>query len=187
MRFGADPIGGLGVAVAGAGVANVPATLADVQFRQLLSSLSRLAGNARDSVLAGGFRLTPEFAEFALRGDGTGAIPPRVMQELFQAVAAPADRIQFTYALFDDGSGREFQSDPVLNIAGLGTANGERPFYHFARPVTFAPLSVIRMEIVELATVPGELHVSLHGYKVLGGAGTPTGRQRAASRRARGR
>uniref|UniRef100_UPI00248DB251 type I restriction endonuclease n=1 Tax=Dermacoccus nishinomiyaensis TaxID=1274 RepID=UPI00248DB251 len=48
--------------------------------------------------------------------------------------------VRAMYALFDDGSGREFQSDPVLNIAGLGTANGERPFYHFARPVTFAPL-----------------------------------------------
>ena len=112
-------------------------------------------------------------------------VPSGVMSELFQAVAVPTEQIQFTYALFDDGSGREFQSAPILNTAGLGTADGERPFYYFARPITFVPRSVIRMEVTELSTVAGDLYVSLHGYKVLGGAATPTGRQRPRQARRR--
>ena len=110
---------------------------------------------------------------------------PDVMSEAFEAIAAPPEHIQFTYALFDEASGREFQSEPILNTAGLGTANGERPFRYFARPITFAPLSVIRMDVTEISTVRGELHVSLHGYKVLGAAGTPTGRRGPARRRRR--
>ncbi len=70
----------------------------------------------------------------------------------------------------DEATDREFQSDPVLNIAGLGAADGKRPFRYFAQPITFAPLATIRMEITEQSDFRGELHVSLHGYKMLGGA-----------------
>ena len=67
----------------------------------------------------------------------------------------------------------------------LDSADGERPFRQLAQPITFAPRSVIRMEVTEVSRVAGTLHVSLHGYKVLGGAGSPTGRlpgQRRATR-----
>ena len=94
--------------------------------------------------------------------------------------------MQFLYALFDEGSGREFQSEPILNIAGLGAADGKRPFRYFAQPITFAPLATIRMEITELSDFRGELHVALHGYKVLGGAGHADGRACAAVRGAAG-
>ena len=86
----------------------------------------------------------------------------------------------FKYALFDQGSGREFQSEPILNIAGLGSSDGKRPFRYFARPIEFAPRSTIRLQITEVSAFQGELHVSLHGYKTLG---TPA-RQRRRDRRA---
>ena len=82
--------------------------------------------------------------------------------------------------------GREFQSDPILNIAGLGAADGKRPFRYFARPITFAPLATIQMEITELSAFRGALHVSLHGYKMLGAGRTPAeARTRTPRRRAR--
>lgn len=118
-----------------------------------------------------GFRLNPEFAERILLG---GADRLRADAAVFQVVTPPPEQIAFKYALFDDGTGREFQSEPILNLAGLGASDGGRPFRYFAQPIEFAPRSVIRMEVRELSTFRGELHVSLQGYKVLGAAGTPT-------------
>jgi hypothetical protein len=136
------------------------------------------------SVFTNGFRLNAAFASQVL-ADGAGTrLEPATLSSLFQVVAAPADRVQFRYALFDDATGREFQSQPILNIAGLGAANGDRPFRYFARPVAFAPRSTIRLEITEASDVPGELHVALQGYKVLGSADSPTGRRgRSRTRR----
>jgi hypothetical protein len=92
--------------------------------------------------------------------------------------------VQFKYALFDEGSGREFQSEPILNIAGLGSAGGERPFRYFAQPIVFKPRSTIRMEVTEVSDFKGLLQVALHGYKVLGGSDTSTGlAQRGTPRR----
>lgn len=125
--------------------------------------------------LRNGFRLNPALAETALTG-GTRSTELGTLERYFQVVAPPPEQVQFKYALFDDGSGREFQSEPILNTAGLGAADGSRPFRYFARPIDFAPRSVIRMQITEVSDFRGELHVSLQGYKVLGGAGSPTGR-----------
>ena len=96
--------------------------------------------------------------------------------------SAPPEETPFLYALFDEGSGREFQSGPILSIAGLGSSDGKRPFRYFATPITFSPLSTIRMEITELGRVRGELHVALHGYKMLGGPAVET-RDRERRRR----
>jgi len=72
-----------------------------------------------------------------------------------------------------------------LNIAGLGSADGKRPFRYFARPITFAPRATIRMEVTEVSDFEGELHVALHGYKVLGDPNSPTDvSQRRVARRA---
>jgi hypothetical protein len=139
-----------------------------------------------ESVLKGGIRLNPQFAEIALVDGGLNSITDEgISRRLFQVVSAPSDEIQFLYALFDEGSGREFQSEPLLNTAGLGISNGDRPFRYFARPITFAPRSTIRLEITEKSDFQGELHVSLHGYKVLGGPGTPTASAPAGRRRSR--
>jgi hypothetical protein len=130
-----------------------------------------------EAVLKNGFKLNPDIAEFVLQDINRqldGRTLRSTLQNLFQVVGAPPENIQFLYAIFDEGSGREFQSEPILNIAGLGISNGDRPFRYFAQPITFAPQSTIRLEVREVSDFQGELHVVLHGYKVLGGAGTPT-------------
>jgi hypothetical protein len=127
-----------------------------------------------EAVLKNGFKLNPDIAEFALQNGGKTPLDPSILASLFQVIGAPPENIQFLYAIFDEGSGREFQSEPILNIAGLGISNGDRPFRYFAQPITFAPQSTIRLEVREVSDFQGELDVVLHGYKVLGGAGTPT-------------
>jgi hypothetical protein len=80
--------------------------------------------------------------------------------------------VHFLYSIVDSGSGRELQNKAVHNIAGLGAADGDRPFRPFARPVPFVPRSTIRIEIEELSAGPffhdGTLYLVLHGYKRLG-------------------
>jgi hypothetical protein len=132
-----------------------------------------------EAVFKNGLKLNPAVAEFALQG---GTLSVDSLNKLFQVVGSPADLIQFKYAIFDEGSGREFQSEPILNIAGLGSAAGERPFRHFAQPITFGPRATIRLEITEVSDFKGELHVVLQGYKVLGNPGTPTARLRNRTR-----
>lgn len=170
-------------------------SLRNITINNLLSGLERALTETPDlltgetgpeAVFKGGIRLNPQFAELALLNDGRNEVNDiATLQRLFQVVSAPSGEIQFLYALFDDGSGREFQSEPLLNTAGLGISNGDRPFRYFARPITFAPLSTIRMEVIEKSDFQGELHVSLHGYKVLGSPGTPTATNRPLRRRGR--
>jgi len=156
-----------------------PTALRDITLGQLLSGLeSQLQETEAQTAFKTGIKLNPQFAESALLNGGQAVLDPSVLKNLFQAVSAPPEEIQFLYAIFDEGTGREFQSDPILNTAGLGISNGERPFRYFARPISFAPRSTIRMQVTEVSEFQGELHVSLQGYKVLGGAGTPTGRIR---------
>lgn len=80
--------------------------------------------------------------------------------------------LDFKYSLVDSGSGRELQNQPIHNIAGLGAADGDRPFRPFARPAFFAPRSTIRIEVEEVSE--GSLYrdavlfIVLQGYKRLG-------------------
>jgi hypothetical protein len=159
--------------------------LRDISIGSLLDALASALAQTQDvlrgetgpeAAFKGGIRLNPRFAELALSNDGRANLSDDVLQNLFQVVSAPSDEIQFLYAIFDEGSGREFQSEPLLNIAGLGASNGDRPFRYFARPINFEPRSTIRMEVTEKSDFQGELHVSLHGYKVLGSPGSLTGR-----------
>lgn len=152
---------------------------------QLIATSTTLRNESGpEAVFKNGIKLNPAVAELALQNEGQGQLSKDVIAKLFQVVGSPSELIQFKYAIFDEGSGREFQSEPILNIAGLGSAGGERPFRYFAQPVTFRPRSTIRMEVTEVSDFQGELHVSLHGYKVLGGSDTPTA---VAQRRPRGR
>ena len=157
----------------------------DAKLRETSRLLNR--ESAAEAVFKNGIKLNPDIAEIALQNGGSIPLDSSVLASLFQAVAAPPENIQFLYAIFDEGSGREFQSEPILNIAGLGISNGDRPFRYFAQPIAFAPQSTIRMEVREVSDFQGELHVTLHGYKVLGGAGTPTGSRQRRTGRIRGR
>jgi hypothetical protein len=107
---------------------------------------------------------------------GTSPSPPDRASDAFRSfvegflVKWPG--IQFLYTIVDSGSGRELQNKPVHSLAGLGSADGNRPFRPFARPVAFVPRATIRIEVVELSEGPfykdGELQIVLHGYKRLG-------------------
>jgi len=158
--------------------------LQSITLGDILQSLDRqLVATSRtfsretgpEAVLKNGIKLNPDVAELSLQNNGLVALRDDVLGRLFQVVGSPPESIQFKYAIFDEGSGREFQSEPILSIAGLGSANGERPFRYFARPIVFRPRSTIRMEVTEISDFVGELHVSLHGYKVLGEPDSPTG------------
>jgi hypothetical protein len=154
----------------------------DRELTETTRTLNRETG--AEAVFKNGFKLNPAVAEFALQQEGDVRLQDDVLKKLFQVIGSPSELIQFKYALFDEGSGREFQSEPILNIAGLGSAGGERPFRYFAQPIVFRPRSTIRMEVTEVSDFKGELHVSLHGYKVLGGSNTPTAvSQRGTPRR----
>ncbi|HEV7397412.1 MAG TPA: hypothetical protein VGN86_12945 [Pyrinomonadaceae bacterium] len=154
----------------------------DAHLKEPSSTRTRDAGP--EAVFKNGIKLNPAVAELALQNRGGQTLSDDVLARLFQVVASPPELIQFKYAIFDEGSGREFQSEPILNIAGLGSASGERPFRYFAQPVTFRPRSTIRMEVTEVSDFKGQLHVSLHGYKVLGGSDSPTATaQRSTTRR----
>jgi len=66
------------------------------------------------------------------------------------------------------------QNLPINNIAGLGIANGKRPFKHLARPMVFQPRSTIRVTVEERFG-RGTLFIVFQGFKVLG-AGLAGGR-----------
>ncbi|HXW06502.1 MAG TPA: hypothetical protein VD833_14795 [Vicinamibacterales bacterium] len=141
-----------------------------------------------DAALEAGFRLNPDIAESVLTSlQSKSPVPTALTDRLFEAVSpAAADQLQFRYAIVDEGSGREFQSEPILNTAGLGIANGDRPFRYFAQPIRFAPRTTIRVDVIEVSRARGTVFIALHGYKVLGSEGTPTGRLLRSARRRRG-
>jgi hypothetical protein len=170
-------------------------SIRDITLGDLFDSLETALPSAPDAprgmppleaALRNGIKLNANLAALALQGNGNAVLDAASLSGLFQVVSPPAADVQFLYALFDEGSGREFQNDPLLNIAGLGSPDGRRPFRYFAQPITFAPLTTIRMEITQLSDFRGELHVSLHGYKVLAPAGPgPAPRDRTRRRRSR--
>ena len=169
-------------------------TLRNLGFRNVLDSLERSLSATPDvpgdtppleAALRNGIKLNPDFATLALQNGGNARVDRTSFSRLFQVASAPPDEVQFLYALFDEASGREFQSAPLLSIAGLGAADGKRPFRYFAQPIKFTPLATIRMEVTELSDFRGELHVALHGFKALGEAqplSPPIGRSRRRRR-----
>jgi hypothetical protein len=179
ITFGVSSVGelGLGGTTIGELIASLSKVLDELEF----ANITRQIGPRTATVLKDGVRFNPEFAERIFLTNGF-ELDEQILGEAFQAVGAPPERVAFKYALFDQGTGREFQSEPILNIAGLGSADGKRPFRYFARPIEFAPRSTIRLQVTEVSAFKGELHVSLHGYKTLGTPGTPTAPGRARGR-----
>jgi len=97
---------------------------------------------------------------------------------LLQCLLVQTCGIDFKYSIIDSGSGRELQNQPIHNIAGLGKADGERPFRPLAKPMLFMPRSTIRVEIEEVSEGllyrDSLLYIVLHGYKMLNyGTGLP--------------
>jgi hypothetical protein len=192
IAAGAIPGGAVALAAAGPGPgAAWPPTLADFRMSWITNSLRRVIreeGAASLSqprpqrqraadlfeVLTRGIRFNRAALETLLARGEDAELRLQDLETLFEEIPPDDAPIRFLYRLLDEGTGREFQSDPILNTAGLGIANGDRPFRQFAVPIVFEPLTTIRMDVTEKTAVPAELHVALHGYRTLGGAGTPT-------------
>ena len=92
-------------------------------------------------------------------------MPFELLNSVFERLNRPED-VLFRYALFDTGTGRELQNQRLNNVAGLGIADGDRPFKRLARPMIFLPRSAIRVEIEEVYG-RGEVFVVFQGYKLL--------------------
>jgi hypothetical protein len=112
----------------------------------------------------------------ALANNGTLAdgLPGELVNRLFERLNQPDD-VSFRYAIFDGGRGHELQNRRINNIAGLGIANGDRPFKQLARPMSFLPRSTIRVEVEERFG-RGDLFIAFQGFKLLGG-GSQGGRR----------
>lgn len=126
-----------------------------------------------EQLLRNGFQLNPSFEHFVLsqveeaEGGRDYQVPEDIRNQLFQVVACRQAEVNFLYSISDNATNREFQSEPIHNIAGLGIANGDRPFRFFPQPIIFEPRSVIRVQITEISG-RGQLYIVLQGYKVLG-------------------
>jgi hypothetical protein len=118
-------------------------------------------------VNAGALRPSARFANTLRANPPIGNLSRDVLSRAFEATAGTED-ISFLYSIDIVSSGRELQNKPIHNIAGLGIANGDRPFRPFAQPFAFEPRSVIRIQVEELSTLPGTLYIVLQGYKTLG-------------------
>ncbi len=123
--------------------------------------------------LTDGFRLNPNFANLAIADLPLDQISPEDRDRIFETGCAAAEEVSFLYSIDVVGTGRELQSRPIHNIAGLGIANGDRPFRPFAKPIVFAPRSSTRIQIEERSGPPGTLFIVLQGYKLLGTAQIP--------------
>ena len=128
------------------------------------------------NALTNGFRIRPNFLRIAFDNSGvlTSGLPVNLVDRVFEPLNRPED-VSFRYTIFDSGRGIELQNQPINNIAGLGIANGDRPFKKFARPMIFLPRSTIRVTIEEHFG-RGTLFCVFQGYKILGMAAGVRGR-----------
>lgn len=115
--------------------------------------------------LRGGFRIRPSLLRATFNGALTSQ-PLSTVLQLFEPMNVP-ERVQFLYSIEDTGTGRAWQDQPVHSIAGLGIANGDRPFRQLAFPMDFLPRSTIRLRVEEIFG-RGQLHLVFQGYRVLG-------------------
>lgn len=118
--------------------------------------------------LVDGIRIRPEYLRIALSdGGGLSAnVPMPVVDELFERLNAP-ETMSFRYSIFDSGRGIELQNQPIHNIAGLGIADGSRPFKKLLRPMLCVPRSTIRVRVEERVG-RGTLFIVFQGFKMLG-------------------
>jgi hypothetical protein len=113
-----------------------------------------------------GVRVHPLRTRFAFGvGGQLNTVGQDLLGRLFQSVNQP-EEARFLYSIIDTGSGRELQNQRVLNIAGLGAANGVRPFKIFHKPMSFLPRSTIRVQVEEVFG-RGRLFLVFQGYKIL--------------------
>jgi hypothetical protein len=118
--------------------------------------------------LTRGFRLNPDAVTLAAADLPLDQLSDGTRGRIFETGSVAAEEVSFLYSLDMGNTGREYQSKPIHNIAGLGIANGDRPSRPFAKPMVFEPRSFIRLQIEEISGPPGTLFIVLQGYKILG-------------------
>lgn len=171
-----DIVNAMEAKLAGRAPARVGGSGGEISFAIKTSTTNVDVSPAGERVLIQGIQINPALMPHLLHAlQDNSQLTAGEFTELFQAVEPPPDRVQFLYALYDKGTGRSFQSEPLLSTSGLGISDGDRPFRYFATPIVFAPRSTIQLDVIPKTDFRGELYVTLHGYKVLGGVGTPTG------------
>jgi hypothetical protein len=116
--------------------------------------------------LLDGIRIHPLRLRFAFTSGGRlSVVPEDMVGRMFQRVNQTED-VRFLYTITDSGTGRDLQNQPVYNIAGLGIADGDRPFKVLHKPMTFLPRSTIRVQVEEIFG-RGRLFIVFQGYKIL--------------------
>jgi hypothetical protein len=149
---------GYGLSVDDEPVMNLPAGQEDVVLSQLTLR------NISLSAVSEGFRIRPDYIRLVLgSGAGLKKVKRLIAEEAFERLNQPED-VSFRYTIYDTGIGRDWQNQPIHNIAGLGIANGQRPFKKLARPRVFEPRSTLRI-MVEERFGRGTLFIVLQGYK----------------------
>jgi hypothetical protein len=144
-----------------------------VDFRDAATNTFKLADLPLQRIppdaLLDGVRLRPGYVRFAFDGAGglSNAVRIEIADDLFERINSSED-VRFRYRFWDGGAGRDLQNQPIFSIAGLGSADGRRPFKHLARPLYFEPRSTFRITVSERAG-RGVLHLVLQGYKRLEG------------------
>jgi hypothetical protein len=142
--------------------------LSNISLGALAAGLER-----RGADLTRGFKLNPAANSLFAANLGVDQIAAGTLGRIFETGAVAAEEVSFLYSLDVSGTGREYQSKPIHNIAGLGIANGDRPFRPFAKPVMFEPKSSVRIQVEELSGPAGALSIVLQGYKMLGAGRIP--------------
>src|SRR5262249_53401791 len=137
--------------------------LSTVTLGALTSGLERVGAD-----LTRGFRLNPNAASLVAADLPLDQIPSRNLERILERGCAAGEEVSFFYSVDVGNTGREYQSKPIHNIAGLGIANGDRPFRPFAKPIMFEPRSFVRFQVEELSGPPGTLFIVLQGSKMLG-------------------
>jgi hypothetical protein len=111
-----------------------------------------------------GIRLRPSFLRYAVTPNGAlnDTAPSFAAPMLFERLNRPED-VSFRFRIEDQGLGRELQNTALHNIAGLGAADGRRPFLRLARPWELSARSTVRVSVEEVFG-RGELYFVFHGY-----------------------
>src|SRR5262245_40021962 len=142
--------------------------LADITLGEIAAGLEKIGAD-----LTLGFRLNPAAANLLTSGLPLNQLSEGTINRLFETGRDAAEEVSFLYALDVGNTGREYQNKPIHNIAGLGIANGDRPFRPFAKPIMFEARSFVRIQVEELSGPPGTLFIVLQGYKLLGAGRNP--------------
>jgi hypothetical protein len=142
--------------------------LADVTLGEVAAGLEKIGAD-----LTRGFRLNPDAANLFASGLPLSSIAQGSLDQVFELGSVAAEEVSFLYSIDAGATGREYQNKAIHNIAGLGIANGDRPFRPFAKPIMFEPRSFIRIQIEEISGPPGALFIVLQGYKMLGAGRIP--------------